>query len=107
MKKSLVERILSSDPSKIKSYSTRNKIAFLVLRDDISDALEKGYTMTAIWETLFDEGKIATTYNTFRLHVAKYINGQAITPKSKNIVKEKSATKGFVYDPNPDISKLI
>lgn len=107
MKKSLVERIMSRDQSTIKSYSTRNKIAFLVLRDDIAEALEKGHTMTAIWETLFDEGKITTTYNTFRLHVAKYINGQASMPKSKDVVKAKSSTKGFVFDPNPDISKLI
>ncbi len=107
MEKPLIERMLDQDLSKIKSYSTRNKIAFLVLRDDIGDALEKGHTMTAIWETLFDEGKITTTYNTFRLHVAKYINGQASTPKSKDVVKGKSPAKGFVYDPSPDISDLI
>ncbi|HEL9664244.1 TPA: conjugal transfer protein TraK, partial [Legionella pneumophila] len=32
--------------------------------------------MIIIWETLRDEGSFTATYNTFRLYVLKYLNGQ-------------------------------
>ncbi|MFO9099768.1 TraK family protein [Legionella pneumophila] len=75
------------------------------MRDDISDTLEKGWSMTVIWETLRDEGSFSATYNTFRLYVLKYLNGQkpgysqqatieqqAKTPAENHVKRKKSAT---------------
>lgn len=99
MKKSLIERLATSNQIQHKTPVTKNKVAFFVLRDDIAEALEKGWSMIAIWQTLKDEGKITTSYNTFRLHIAKFINGQTTTPK-----QTKSA---FTYNPKANISALI
>lgn len=74
MKKSLTENITTSKQGQQKKNGRKNKVAFLALREDISEALEKGWSITIIWETLRDEGKFTATYNTFRLYVLKYLN---------------------------------
>ena len=105
MKKTILERIAAHNENKNKKSIAKNKVAFLILKDDIADALEKGWSITAIWETLYEEGKITTTYNTFRLKVAKYITNQQPNAESKNANKKEK--KGFSYDPKADISHLI
>ncbi|MCZ4805099.1 TraK family protein [Legionella pneumophila] len=75
MKKSLTENIMISKQSQQRMNTRKNKVEFLAMRQDISEALEKGWSITIIWETLRDEGKFTATYNTFRLYVLKYLNG--------------------------------
>ena len=74
MKKSLTENIMTSKLSQKRTNARKNKVEFLALREDISEALEKGWSITAIWETLRDEGCFTATYNTFRLYILKYLN---------------------------------
>lgn len=74
MKKSLTENIMTSKQSE-RTNSRKNKVEFLAMREDISEALGKGWSITIIWETLRDEGSFTATYNTFRLYVLKYLNG--------------------------------
>lgn len=76
MKKSLTDNIMTSKQSQQKTNARKNKVEFLAMREDISEALKKGWSMTVIWETLRDEGSFTATYNTFRLYVLKYLNGQ-------------------------------
>ena len=76
MKKSLTENIMTSKQSQQRTNTRKNKVEFLALCEDISEALEKGWSITIIWETLRDEGRFTATYNTFRLYVLKYLNGQ-------------------------------
>lgn len=76
MKKSLTETIMTSKQNQQRANSRKNKVEFLALREDISEALEKGWSINIIWETLRDEGRFTATYNTFRLYVLKYLNGQ-------------------------------
>lgn len=76
MKKSLTENIMTSKQGQQRASARKNKVAFLAMREDISEALEKGWSITIIWETLRDEGSFTATYNTFRLYVLKYLNGQ-------------------------------
>lgn len=76
MTKSLTENLTTSIQSQQRMNARKNKVEFLALREDISEALEKGWSITAIWETLRDEGSFTATYNTFRLYVLKYLNGQ-------------------------------
>lgn len=76
MKKSLIENIMTSKQSQQRTNARKNKVAFLAMREDISEALEKGWPMTAIWETLRDEGSFTASYNTFRLYVLEYLNSQ-------------------------------
>lgn len=76
MKKSLTENIMTSIQSQQRTNTRKNKVAFLAMREEIAEALEKGWSITIIWETLKDEGGFNATYNTFRLYVLKYLNGQ-------------------------------
>ncbi|MCE3045631.1 TraK family protein [Legionella sp. 16cNR16C] len=78
MKKSLTENITTSKQSQQRTNARKNKVAFLAMREDISEALEKGWSITVIWETLRDEGCFTATYNTFRLYVLKYLDGQKL-----------------------------
>lgn len=107
MQKTFIERIAAHNEDKTKKPIAKNKVDFLILKDDIADALEKGWPIIAIWGTLHEEGKITTSYNTFRLNIAKYINGQTNIRRSNQTAKTKSAAKGFVFDPKPDLSKLF
>ncbi|HCE5426390.1 TPA: TraK family protein [Legionella pneumophila] len=91
MKKSLKENIMTSRQSQQRMITRKNKVEFLALREDISEALEKGWSITVIWETLRDEGSFTATYNTFRLYILKYLNGQkpGYSPKESVEVRIK------------------
>jgi hypothetical protein len=78
MKNSLIESMMAAGKNQRKTPVRKNKVEFLVLKDDISEALEKGWPMTAIWETLHDEGSFHASYNTFRLYILKYMSGHKL-----------------------------
>lgn len=121
MKKSLIESMMAAGKNQRKMPSRKNKVEFLALKDDISEALEKGWPMSAIWETLWDEGSFTASYNTFRLYVLEYLNGQkpgfsqkdSPSPQPKKMVKNHSAKKkndsmpSFSYNPIPNIDELL
>lgn len=123
MKKSLIEAMMAADQNQRKTPARKNKVEFLALKEEISEALEKGWPMTAIWETLRGEGSFTASYNTFRLYILEYLNGQkpgysqkdSPSPKpkklvNKNAVKKSNATneiKGFIYNPIPNIDELL
>ncbi|HEL8002163.1 TraK family protein [Legionella pneumophila serogroup 1] len=120
MKKSLIENIMISKKSQQKTNARKNKVEFLAIREDISEALEKGWSMTVIWETLRDEESFTATYNTFRLYILKYLNGQksgysqneSVEVRAKKSVVSSSKTKdtsipSFKYNPIPNIKDLL
>lgn len=55
------------------SRNARNLAAFLAQRDEIRSALEDGWTVYQIWETLHAEQKIVASYNTFCNQVKRLI----------------------------------
>jgi len=76
MTKSLSERIYQREKYRPKSLSKirdKNRIAFLAIQEEVSDALDVGWSMKAIWNTLHEEGKIEMTYETFTVYVRRYI----------------------------------
>lgn len=93
MKKSLTENIMTSKPGQQRTNARKNKVAFLAMCEDISEALEKGWSMTVIWETLRDEGSFTATYNTFRLYVLKYLNGQKSAGYSQKNASEQQSKR--------------
>lgn len=121
MKKSLTEKIMTSKQSQQKTNARKHKVEFLAMREDISEALEKGWSMIIIWETLRDEGRFTATYNTFRLYVSKYLNGQMLGYYPKNSVGagtnrslERQSSKkkdiiipSFTYNPIPNMKDLL
>ncbi|HAT9013812.1 TPA: conjugal transfer protein TraK [Legionella pneumophila subsp. pneumophila] len=121
MKKSLIENITSSKQSPQRTNTRKNKVEFLALREDIYEALEKGWSISIIWETLRDEGSFTATYNTFRLYVLKYLNGQkpentqmeTVENRSKKLVEKYSIKKkaasipSFTFNPKPNPEELL
>lgn len=118
MKKFLTENIMTSKQVQQRTNARKNKVAFLAMREDISEALEKGWSITIIWETLRDEGSFTATYNTFRLYVLKYLNGQKSGYSQKdakpkrlavNQDKEKKPTTmtSFSFNPIPNLKELL
>lgn len=66
-------------------------VAFIAVKDDITEAIEAGYALKTIWEHLHETGKIPCRYETFLKHVKKQIKerpkvvsakGTAPTPKA-------------------------
>ncbi|HAT8918601.1 TraK family protein [Legionella pneumophila serogroup 1] len=121
MKKSLIESVITREQSPKRTSARKSKVEFLALREEISEALEKGWSLTAIWETLHDEGSFTATYNTFRLYVLKYLNGQkpgysqqatieqrSKTPAENQAKMKKPATiPSFTFNPIPNPEDLL
>lgn len=120
MKKSLTENIMTSQQSQLRTYARKNKVAFLAMCEDISEALEKGWSITAIWETLRDEGSFTATYNTFRLYVLKYLHGQISSYSQKDSIEQRQkqvnnyltkkktdAIPSFKFNPIPNPEDLL
>lgn len=106
----------------------RHVIAFLAVKEDVKSALDAGYSMKTIWEYMQETGRIATRYETFTLHVKRYIKNAPArqasppatsesAPKGKGTSKSKTkpetektapiGVKGFNYNPKIDDSELF
>lgn len=120
MNKSLTENIVTCMLGQQRKNTRKHRVEFLAMREDISEALEKGWSLTIVWETLRDEGGFTATYNTFRLYVLKYLNGQmpgysqqeSVEVRTKNPAVNSSEKKdisipSFKYNPIPNIKDLL
>jgi len=65
MSKHLVERVLDRLKEHSKKSYSHNRAIFLSLSDEIREALGAGLSLKAIWETLYEEGRISFKYDTF------------------------------------------
>ena len=74
MTKTLAARIAQRMKNK-PSGRDKNRATFLLLRTDVEQALTEGWLMKTIWETLYDERKVAFGDQTFRRYVHQYIQG--------------------------------
>jgi hypothetical protein len=66
MVKSLSERIAARTVKQKPSRSAKNRATFLALRVDIKQALNDGWPVKSIWETLHEEKKVEFSYQAFR-----------------------------------------
>ena len=121
MKKYLTENITTSKQSQQRTRARKYKVEFLAIREDISEALEKGWSIIAIWETLKVEGSFTATYNTFRLYILRYLNGQkpgyeqkvAIEQRPKQLAenhpnkKKPTHIPSFTFNPIPNPKELL
>jgi hypothetical protein len=125
MAKSLSERIATRSLKKKPSRSAQNRAAFLALREEIKKALDDGWPVKSIWETLVEEGKISFSYQAFRGYTNRLILSadhqpeKPSTPKEEqNKQAEKTASveaskkkptisKGFSYNPIANKEELF
>ena len=130
MAKSLSERIAARTVKKKPSRSAQNRAAFLALRVDIKQALDDGWPVKSIWETLHEEGKIDFSYQAFRGYANRLILSPPATelpaplpatsvapepgpsnpmkPASpKTAVKKPATSAGFTFNSKPNKEDLL
>lgn len=73
----LLEKASGSSP---RSQAKRNIAQFLACKEEICDALGKGWNMRAIWELLYERRRFLGQYNCFTLYVRKFIRSPAPPP---------------------------
>jgi transposase len=82
MTKPLSERIAKHQKQKSGRNKSVLKTEFIAQIKDITEALNAGWTVKAIWETLRSEEKVSCGYDAFRKYVIKLIKPE------KNITKD-------------------
>ncbi len=111
MGKNLSERIaakaLREKEPLSRSDKNQNRAVFLALRQDIKQALDDGWPVRSIWETLHGEGKVTFGYDSFRRYTRRLIVLQSIHPEQqttgipKPIEDEMPRISGFTFNPFP------
>lgn len=114
MNSTLSKRIAKRQAKISGTQNSKNKVAFLALKKDITEALSDGWPMKAIWETLTEEHKISFTYKTFRLYVAQFIRNESKNEPQEKTKEDKKKNsnasneiKGFTYNPIPNLKELL
>ena len=80
MEKSYLDELsewLDSHPKIKEGLNKSGKIAFLTVKDDVKTALDAGYPMSVVWKHMCDAGKLKCGYDSFRVHVHRYIRQAA------------------------------
>lgn len=112
MAKNLSERIaerVKKDPGKSKRS---NRMIFVALRGEIEKALNDGWTVKVIWETLREEEKVKFSYQAFNRYVKQLIKnqppiqGEAVTDTPEKPSKPEGI-KEFKFNANPKKEDLI
>ena len=73
MTKNLSVRIAERTAQKNPSRSEQNRATFLAIRGDVKQALDDGWPVKTIWETLHEEGKVSFSYQAFRGYANRLI----------------------------------
>jgi hypothetical protein len=88
MSKSLTELIAEEETKrKQKGTGVKNRAVFLVLREDIKEALEDGWALKQIYRTLYTQKKITFSYQTF----VNYANDLILKPKQSQVLVKQEA----------------
>lgn len=117
MSRSLSERIAAKVGQNHARRGKQSFSTFLVLRTEIKQAMEDGWSIKLIWQTLTDEKKINFSYQRFLLLVKKQGLTRNIAERTGNIPQQAlpsliPATKndqadGFVFNPSINQEELI
>lgn len=69
----------------------RNVVTFLALKNDIAEALERGFTVKAVWEHMVEAQKVTLSYSAFCGYVVRYI--RAGGPESGKVERPKESAQ--------------
>ena len=94
MAKRLSARIAERTGRKTPSRSGMNRSAFLALRDEVKEAIADGWPVKEIWATLYEEGKVSFSYETFRTYVNRLIVGQQLEMGRGTLTGKKERRNG-------------
>lgn len=111
--KSLSERIAERAHVKQTCTPNCNRAVVLALRKDIAQARADGWSVLAIYQTLWDEGRVTFSYQAFRRHVNRLLPGQTEAKIQPDISGKTASTlplsgpSGFHFKPVPDKKELL
>jgi hypothetical protein len=112
--KTLSERIAERAREKSACTSHSNRAIILALRNDIQQALEDGWSVLAVYHTLYDEGRVTFSYQAFRRYVNRIHLGKLATEKrlprqpSKTVFKSSATpVSGFSFNSTPNKEELL
>lgn len=74
----IAEHVLKSDAG----GNARNRAIFILMRHEIRSAMDRGYSVLAIWQILRDEGQISFGYQAFRRYAKTLIKTDTTQYKS-------------------------
>ena len=84
MVKTLSKRIAARMKKHDGGLKRSNRTIFLALRDEIEEALNEGWTVKVVWETLQEEGKVAFSYQAFNGYVNRLIKKEREKPEAQH-----------------------
>ena len=88
MSKKLTELIAEEETKrKQKGTGIKNRAVFLVLREDIKEAMKDGWALKQIYRTLHTQKKITFSYQTF----VNYANDLILKPKQSLVISKQEA----------------
>jgi len=91
MEKRLSQRMAENAVTENRSNAKLNLASFLLIRDEIYEAINDGWSVRYTWEVLYKEKKITFGYQTFLNYINKYKNNPSI--KERKSVDEKKSNK--------------
>ncbi|MDS4056735.1 MAG: Protein TraK [Accumulibacter sp.] len=93
MTKNLSVRIAERTAQKKPSRNGQNRATFLAIRGDVKQALDDGWPVKTIWETLHEEGKVSFSYQAFRGYANRLILS---SPASRATVSTPMAVDSWI-----------
>ena len=93
MRKTLSERVAMRAAKKKPSRRAVNRGAFLAMRSEVKQALDDGWPVKTIWETLQDEGLITFSYQSFRGYANRLILSQGKPAQPPGLAGQKCGVR--------------
>ena len=93
MTKNLSARIAERAARKKPPRNGQNRVTFLAMREDVKQAIDDGWPVKAIWETLHEEGKVSFSYQAFIGYANRLILS---SPASRATVPTPVATDSWI-----------
>jgi len=93
MAKTLSKRIAARMKNDDVGLKKSSRTIFLALRGEIEEALNDGWTVKVVWETLREEGKVAFGYQAFNGYVNRLIKNEREKPDAQGTVPAKDANR--------------
>lgn len=112
--KTLSERIAERARGKSACAPHSNRAIVLALRKDIQQAFDDGWSILAVYQTLYDEGRVTFSYQAFRRHVNRLLLGKTEPKKHRPTQPPKPVTaptvkpiQRLVFNASPNAKELI
>ncbi|WP_421073256.1 TraK family protein [Paraburkholderia sp. A1RO-1] len=112
--KSLSERIAERARNKEVVSPRSNRAAVLALRSDIQQAINDGWSVLAIYQTVHDEGHVTFSYQAFRRYVNRLLLGKdkdkgrrVSNSHGPKTAPPADGVRGFSFNPHADKKDLL